>query len=267
MTTKLTFAALALTFGACTAFAESAPRDGEADLAAKLQNPVAALISVPVQNNWDFGIGPAGATRYTANIQPVVPFALSADYNLITRTVVPVIDAESPVKGGQDHSGLGDITQSFFLSPQKQVGGWILGGGPALLYPGATESELGSGKWGAGPTIVALRQQNGVTYGVLMNHLWSYDGWRDNDVNATFIQPFLAYTTKTYTTFGVNTESTYDWTSDQWTVPVNLTVQQLLKIAGQPVALQVGYRSYIDAPAGGPDWGLRFGVTLLFPKK
>jgi len=241
-------------------------QDQQAELAKKLQNPLASLISVPIQNNWDFGIGPANAMRYTANIQPVVPISISKDWNLIIRTILPVIYAESPVKGGSAHSGLGDTTQSFFLSPNAPVGGWILGAGPVGYYPTATESELGGGKWGAGPTIVALQQQHGFTYGILANQIWSFAGWGDKDINATFLQPFVSFTTKKHTTFAVNTESTYDWTASQWTVPVNFAVQQLVKIGKQPVAFQVGYRYYADKPVGGPDWGLRFTVTFLFPK-
>jgi hypothetical protein len=238
----------------------------EAELAKELQNPIANLISVPIQNNWDFGIGPANAMRYTANIQPVIPFSISQDWNLITRTILPVIYAEEPAKGFGDKSGLGDITQSFFLSPKEPVGGWILGAGPVALWPTETDSALGSGKWGAGPTIVALQQTHGFTYGVLANHIWSYAGWGEQNVNATFLQPFVSYTTKTFTTFGVNTESTYDWQGHQWTVPVNFTVQQLMMIGKQPIAFQLGYRYYAERPAGGPDWGLRFAVTFLFPK-
>jgi hypothetical protein len=238
-----------------------------AELAKKLQNPVANLISVPIQNNWDFGIGKADAMRYTANIQPVIPFSIAKDWNLITRTILPVIYAESPVKGGDDHSGLGDVTQSFFLSPKEPVGGWILGAGPVGYYPTATESELGGGKWGAGPTIVALRQEHGFTYGVLANHIWSFAGWGDQNISASFVQPFVSYTTKTYTTFSVNTESTYNWEQSEWTVPMNFAVQQLVKIGKHPVAFQVGYRYYAEKPDGGPDWGLRFAVTFLFPKK
>ncbi len=241
-------------------------QDQQAELAKKLQNPLASLISVPIQNNWDFGIGPANAMKYTANIQPVVPISISEDWNLIIRTILPVIYAESPVNGGSAHSGLGDTTQSFFLSPKAPVGGWILGAGPVGYYPTATESELGGGKWGAGPTIVALQQQHGFTYGILANQIWSFAGWRDKNINATFLQPFVSFTTKKYTTFAVNTESTYDWTASQWTVPVNFAVQQLVKIGKQPVAFQVGYRYYVDKPVGGPDWGLRFTVTFLFPK-
>jgi len=239
--------------------------DQEAELAKKLNNPVASLISVPIQNNWDFGIGPENAMKYTANIQPVIPITLNKDWNLILRTILPVIYAESPVKGGADHSGLGDVTQSFFLSPKAPVGGWILGAGPVGYYPTASERELGGGKWGAGPTIVALRQEHGFTYGILANHIWSFAGWGEQNINATYLQPFVSFTTKKYTTFSVNTESTYNWQSEQWTVPLNFGIQQLVKIGGRPVAFQLGYRYYADKPSGGPDWGLRFTITFLFP--
>jgi hypothetical protein len=239
----------------------------EADLAKKLNNPVAALISVPIQNNWDFGIGPAHAMKYTANIQPVIPISISDDWNLIIRTILPVIYAESPVKGGSSHSGLGDATQSFFFSPKAPVGGWILAAGPVGYYPTATEEALGSGQWGAGPTIVALQQRAGFTYGVLANQIWSFTGQENRtEVNATYMQPFLSYTTKTYTTFSLNTETTYNWQTEEATVPINVGLQQLVKIGGQPIAFQLGYRYYVEKPDGGPDWGLRFTITFLFPK-
>ncbi|MGO8926723.1 MAG: transporter [Limisphaerales bacterium] len=251
-----------------------------AELAKKLSNPVASLISVPIQNNWDFGIGPANAMRYTANIQPVIPFPLSDDWNLITRTILPIIYAESPVQGGTDKSGLGDVVQSFFFSPKAPVGGWILAAGPVLLWPTATDPALGFGKWGAGPTALALQQKNGWTYGLLANHLWSYaeagrysassaDDASDGSgaqVNATFIQPFVSFTTRTFTTFGLNTESTYDWSHSQWTVPLNVNVSQLLKVGKQPIQFALGLKYYAERPIDGPDWGLRFAVTFLFPK-
>ena len=248
-------------------------RDSEADLAKKLSNPVAALISVPIQNNWDFGIGPANAMKYTVNIQPVIPIGISDDWNLIIRTIMPVIYQEAlvnnpaaPASLRESHAGLGDITQSFFFSPKEPVGGWILGAGPVLYYPTASQSELGAGKYGAGPTIVALQQKDGFTYGVLANHIWSFAGWGPQNVNSTYIQPFLSYTTKTYTTPSINTESTYNWQSGQWTVPINVGIQQLVKIGKMPIAFQIGYRYYAQRPAYGPDWGLRFAVTCLFPK-
>jgi hypothetical protein len=239
----------------------------ETELALKLQNPVANLISVPLQNNVDFRIGPKDALRYTLNVQPVIPFSLNDNWNLITRTIVPIIYAEPPVAGAGYHSGTGDIVQSFFLSPVKLFKGWIWGAGPVFLWPTASNNALGGEKWGAGPTVVALRQEKGWTYGALANHIWSYAGDSTRqEVNATFLQPFVAYTTKTYTTVGLNTESTYDWTNDAWTVPFNLTVAQLLKIGKLPIQFQVGGRYYAARPAGGPDWGIRFTVTFLLPK-
>lgn len=239
-----------------------------AELAKKLQNPVASLISVPIQYNVDFGIGPADAERHTVNIQPVIPFSLTEDWNLITRTILPVIYAESPVKGGDSEFGLGDTVQSFFFSPKEPAGGgWIWGAGPVFLWPTSTDDLLGTGKVGAGPTAVLLKQQNGWTYGALANHLWSFAGQGSTpDVNATFLQPFVSYTTKKFTTLTLNTESTYDWDNERWTVPLNLQVSQLLKIGKQPVSIGLGGRCYAEKPDGGPDWGLRFSVTFLFPK-
>lgn len=237
-----------------------------AELAKKLQNPVASLISVPIQNNFDFGYGPANAMRYTVNVQPVIPFSLGQDWNLITRTIVPTIYAEATGPGDRDKFGLGDVLQSFFFSPKEPVGGWIMGAGPALLYPTATDRLLGGGQWAAGPTFVVLQQSKGFTYGVLANHLWDYAGWGGTPVNATFVQPFVSYTTKTFTTFGLNTESTYDWQAHQWSVPLNLTVSQLVKMGKQPVQFALGGKYYAAGPQGGPDWGLRFTVTFLFPK-
>ena len=246
----------------------SAASSDDAELAQKLQNPIAALISVPLQNNWDFGIGPADAMKYTVNIQPVIPVSLTTDWNLIIRTILPVIYAESPISGGDNTAGLGDITQSFFFSPKAPTsGGWVWGVGPVFLYPSATDRTLGTEKFGLGPTAVVLKQAHGWTYGMLFNHIWSVagNGSRD-DVSSTFMQPFLTYTTKTFTTFGINTETTYDWEHHQGTVPLNWYVQQLLKIDKLPIAFQVGVRYYAEKPDGGPDWGLRFTTTFLFPK-
>jgi hypothetical protein len=260
--TALLFATTAVSHGAL-----ADDQAAEAELAQKLQNPVANLISVPLQNNWDFGIGPAHAMRYTGNLQPVIPITLGDNWNLITRTIIPLIYAESPVAGGPDVSGVGDITQSFFLSPNSTVGGWILGVGPVFLWPTSSNPPaLGSGKWGAGPTIVALRQVRGWTYGALANHIWSYAGWRDQSIDATYILPFVSFTTRTFTTFGLSTESTYDWERSQWTVPFNASISQLLKLGDQPIQLSLGARYYAENPRGGPGWGLRFTFTVLLPK-
>ncbi|HEY9171176.1 MAG TPA: transporter [Verrucomicrobiae bacterium] len=256
---------------AATLFAQEATMDDKsaaAELAKKLSNPVASLISVPMQNNWDFGIGAANAMRYTANVQPVIPFSLSEDWNIITRTIVPIIYAEGTTVGASSKCGLGDINQSFFFSPKApSAGGWIWGAGPVFLYPTATDDALGSEKFGLGPTAVLLKQENGWTYGLLANHLWSVAGPASRaDVNAMFLQPFVSYTTKKFTTFGLAAESTYDWKNQQWTVPLNVSVSQLLKIGKQPISFGLGAKYYADGPNGGPDWGLRFTVTFLFPK-
>lgn len=241
----------------------------EAALAKATLNPVASLISVPIQNNFDWGAGPNDdGFQYKVNVQPVIPISLNADWNLISRTIVPYVYQENCI-GTSTQSGLADTTQSFFFSPVKPTeGGWIWGGGPVLQLPTATDDLLGEEKWGAGPTGVALKQQGPWTYGILFNHVWSFagEGGRAN-VNRTFLQPFVSFTTKTFTSFGVNTESTYDWQQSQWLVPVNVFVQQLLKIGKQPIALQLGGRYYAEGPSGAPEWGLRFQISFLFPKK
>jgi len=252
--------------------------ENEAELAKKLANPIASLISVPLQSNWDFGIEAPDAVkkipglhfrdayRYTLNVQPVIPISISKDWNLIVRQIVPIIHAESPIKELDDRTGLGDIVQSFFFSPKEPTSsGWIWGAGPVILYPSGTD-ELSAHKWGAGPTVVLLKQEKGWTYGILANHIWSFSGGGETDISNTFLQPFLSYTTKSHTTFSLNTESTYDWENSEWTVPINLMVAQLVMLGGMPMQFQVGGRAYAERPDGGPDWGLRFTVTFLFPK-
>lgn len=240
--------------------------ESDAALAQQLQNPVAALISVPFQNNVDFGIGANKVDRYLLNIQPVVPFSLNAQWNLISRTIAPVINLPSIAPGVPSQFGLGDVTESLFLSPKAAFHGVILGAGPIFLLPTATETALGADKFGMGPTLVALAQQNGFTYGILANQLWSVAGDAGRPaVNASFLQPFLSFTWNTGTSLTVNTESTYDWIARQWTVPINLLASQVIKIGRQPLSLSLGGREYAVRPGGGADWGIRFAVTFLFP--
>jgi len=181
---------------------------------------------------------------------------------------VPFIRAESPVAGGPTESGLGDTTQSFFFSPKAPTaGGWIWAVGPVGFYPTASNSALGRKKWGLGPSVLLLSQANGWTYGALANHIWSVAGNDDRpDLSETFLQPFVSYTSPSATGISLNTESIYDWKSDQWTVPINLGVSQLVKFGAQPVSFQLIARKYVEKPAGGPDCGLSFTVTLLSPK-
>ena len=265
----LTFVCLA-SGSALSALAQEKTGDARAEqmrLAKMLENPVANLISLPIQNNFDFGFGSKNAMRYTLNVQPVIPFSLNKDWNLITRTILPYIYAESPEPGVKSKSGLSDITQSFFFSPSKPVGGYILGAGPVFRYPSATDKALGGEKWGAGPTALVFRQEGPWTYGMLVNHLWSFAGSSSrNELNATLLQPALAYSFPTATTVSLSSESLYDWEARQWTVPINLNVSQMLMFGKQPVRLQLGGRYYAESPPGGPEWGMRFQVLFPFPK-
>lgn len=247
------------------AMATSAAAD-DVELAKQLSNPIADLISVPIQSNFDFGIGPGKGTRWTTNIQPVVPFSLTDDWNLISRTVLPLIDQQGTMPGGSlDAFGLGDTVQSFFFSPTESAPIW--GVGPVFLLPTATDDVLGADQWGLGPTFVVLEQSGPWTYGMLGNHLWDFAGDDQRPgVNATFIQPFVAYTTPTATTFTLNAESTYDWNNSQWTVPINLQVSQLVKFGSQPVQLFAGVRAFPEVLDDGPEWGVRAGMIFLFPK-
>jgi hypothetical protein len=252
---------------------DAAPKLAEAavsadDLALQLANPVASLISVPLQNNIDYGIGLTDTYRYTLNVQPVIPFAVSTDWNMITRTIMPIVSAGSPAPGVEGATGFGDIVQSFFFSPKRPVGGMIIGVGPALMYATATDDILGTGKWAAGPTVVVLKQRGAVTVGTLVNHLKAYAGDdARNDVNATFINPFVSYLLPSKTTLSLSPELTYDWENEQWIAPINFVVSQLLIVGKRPISVFVGVRGYAEAPPRGPEWGVRFGVTLLFPKR
>lgn len=169
---------------------------------------MASLISVPIQANYDKDTGPyEDGSVWRINIQPVIPFMLNDNWNLITRTILPVIDQSDVPVDGMGESGIGDIVQSFFFSPKKPTPrGMIWGIGPVIMLPTASDEMLGTEKWGIGPTGVALKQAGPWTYGALVNHIESFAGYDDRaDISATFIQPFLTYITKTKTTFALNT--------------------------------------------------------------
>jgi hypothetical protein len=269
------FVRAAVAFAVCNVQAHVRAESTE-DPAKQLRNPVASLISVPFQNNFDFGGGYNDqAFRYQLNFQPVIPISLGKNWNIISRTILPFIRQDGCIPAVQkdgslrstSQTGLGDLLQTFFLSPKHPLpGGIIVGAGPAFALPTATRDVPGSGKWAAVPSIVVLKQHHGWTYGALIYQIWSFagDNARD-DVTYTFLQPFLSYTTRTSTSFTVNTESTYDWEHEHWTVPINLMLSQVLKVGGLPLSLQLGARYYAETPAGGPNWGLRFTITPLFP--
>jgi hypothetical protein len=238
------------------------------ELAMQLANPIASLISVPFQLNYDRDLGPADGDRRTLNIQPVVPISLNERWNLISRTVLPVVSADEIVPGAGGFSGTGDTVQSLFFSPTEPVNGWIVGYGPVFLIPTGTDDRLTADQWGAGPTGVALKQNGPWTYGVLANHIWSVAGNSNRpDVSATFLQPFLSYTTPAAVTYSVNMEATYDWEADESTVPLSVGVSKVVTIGRQVASIGTNLRYYASAPDNGPDGvALRFTFTLLYPR-
>jgi hypothetical protein len=253
-----------------TLVAHGAAAQTEDELAKQLSNPVSSLISVPLQLNYDDGLGPNDSGgRVLLNVQPVIPVSISKDWNMISRTIVPIIYQSGVFPGEGSQLGTGDVQQSLFFSPKAPTkAGWIWGVGPALSVPLASDDLLGTGKWSAGPTAIALKQTaGGWTYGALINQLWSFAGDGDRlDVSSMFLQPFLAKAIGKGRTLTVNIESSYDWKAGQWTVPVNMSYSKVGKIGNQRVSYAGGIRHYFDAPDDGPDWGLRFALTLLFPK-
>jgi hypothetical protein len=247
----------------------AAAQERDADeLARQLSNPVADLISVPMQGNIDFGAGSdSEGTGVTINVQPVIPISISSDWNMISRTILPIAYRDYLPTPGDDTFGIGDITQSLFFSPKRPVGGLILGAGPVFLIPTASDDVLGAGQFGIGPTAVVLKQAGPWSVGALVNHIWSVAGDDDrDDVSSTFLQPFVTRALGQGRSVTLNAESSYDWEHEQWLVPVNLSYSQVFRVGGQSMSFVVGGRYYFDGPEGAPQWGLRAGLTLLFPK-
>lgn len=240
------------------------------DLAKKLANPVASLISIPFDLDYDHDIGPVDdGDRLTLIAKPVVPITLNPEWNLISRTIMPLISQDDIFPGAGDQTGLGDILQSFFFSPANPTPrGLIWGAGPVLLLPTATDDLLGSDKWALGPTGVVLKQNGPWTYGMLANHLVDVAGDDERaDINNTFLQPFVSYTTPTAWTYTLQTESTYSWENEEWSIPINFAVSKLTKLGKLPVQYKAGIRYWADSPDSGPEgWGFKLGIVFLLPK-
>ena len=264
---KCIVVAIAVLLMAAPSYAAQKSQD---ELVKDLANPVAALISVPIQVNYDKKIGPGEyGSVWRVNVQPVVPFSLNSEWNLISRTIVPLIDQTDIPVEGEGKTGIGDIVQTFFFSPARPTSGGIIWAiGPVLLLPTATDEMLGSEKWGIGPSALVLKQKGSWTYGFLTNHIESVAGDSDrDDISLTLMQPFLSYATETKTSIGLSTESTYDWENEQWAVPVMLTVSQMLKVKEQIFTVGGGVRYWAESSDNGPKgWGSRVQVTFLFPR-
>ena len=241
------------------------------ELAKETQNPVANLISVPCQNNFNFGLGPNDVTQWVLNVQPVIPIPLNKDWNLITRTIMPIINQPSPATGIPSAFGLGDINPSLFLSPANS-GKLIWGAGPTLTFPTATASVLGDGKWQAGPSLVLLTMPGHWVIGALANNQWSYAGWGKNNVNALLVQPFINYNFPDGWYVATSPIITANWVAasdNRWTLPIGGGIGKIFKFDHKfpPINLQLqAFDNVVRPHQGGADWQLRFQVQFLFPR-
>ena len=257
-------AAVLVACGSLTTQLAAAEKASNAALAEKLQNPVADLVSVQFQNNFNFGVGENQGTLYLMNFQPVIPLHLTPEWNYIVRPVLPFIST-SNVFGPGYVSGLGDLEVETFLSPAEPGPfGIIWGLGPTSILPTATQKKLGGDVMTFGPSGVALWQKNGWTVGSLVTQNWRVAG--PGDYNATYFQPFLSHTFKTATTIGVDSESTYDWLDEQWTISFNGGVSQVFKLGKIPVQITLDLQYYAESPVPGQQWGFRVNITPMFPE-
>jgi len=262
------------------AWAQDGKPDSDQENADKLrkeaQNPVASLISVPIQENWNFGIAPGNRIQNVLNIQPVIPISLTQDWNLIIRWITPVVSQPITVpltSGGSiqpSFYGLGDMQPAFFISPRK--GKLIWGVGPQLLLPTATKTGiLGQGKLGIGPTAVVLVQPGKWTFGALANNVWSVAGHSDlPKVNQFLLQYFINYNLKKGWYLTWQPTLTANWVASnggRWVVPQGGGVGRIMRLGFQPV--NVGLQLYANSvyPPGGSPWSLRLQMAFLFPKK
>lgn len=245
---------------------EPAKSGGSAqELADKLANPVASLISVPLQNNLNYGIGPYNGSKYTVNIQPVVPFKLSDNLNLITRYILPVVD-QRDITGENTHQfGLSDATVTAFFAPKTK--GIIFGFGPAFLIPTATEKFLGTEKFGIGPSVLVMHQGKGLSVGFLANQIWSVVGNENrSDFNSFYTQIFLSHSYKSGASLGVNAEITQNWEANTTMISLNPSIGAVTKLGDQVVQFAVMPLIPIVGPhESRPDWGLRAVVAFVFP--
>jgi hypothetical protein len=235
------------------------------ELAKQTQNPISTLISVPFQANWDMGIGDREATGTILNFQPVVPFGLTPKWNVILRSILP-LQSQPDSSGIQRSNGLGDATVSLFLT-RSAPGKIIWGVGPALLLPTATNSALGTEKFGLGPTFVVLAQPARWTIGLLANQIWSVDGAVDRaDVSQLFLQPFAQYNLGDGLAVGVSTEASITWKSEGGaSVPLLFSASKVTRLGSRPVNLQMAAGPMLAHPAGA-DWRFRMAIVFLFPR-
>jgi hypothetical protein len=269
ITTLATFLVLLSILTAVPATAQS---KGEAENTEALQrasqNPVADLISIPLQNNFNFGVGPQDKMQYVGNIQPVVPFHATENWNVITRTIVPFVYQPELAPGVGDVFGLGDIQFTAFLSPAKP-GGFIWGVGPILQMPSGTDDSISQGQWAAGPSAVVLRMEGQWVYGALANYVSSFAGQSDRGaVSQWLIQPFVNYNMADgwyLVSAPIITANMMADNSDRWTVPIGGGAGRIIRIDKLPVNISLQGFYNVATPDAGPDWSIRFAIQLLLP--
>jgi hypothetical protein len=240
------------------------------ELAKLAQNPVGNLISLPFQNNTNFDVGPEKGTQNILNIQPVYPIHIDPEWNVITRTILPVISQPALGPGDGRTNGIGDLQFSAFLSPANP-GRWIWGVGPVIQAPTHSDT-LGNDRWGLGPTFVVLHIEQGSpwVYGVLVNNLWSIgSGNGSPSYNNGLVQPFLNYNLPGGTYLSSAPILTVNWKAaggDRWTVPVGGAVGRIFHFDKLPVNAQIGAYWNAARPDFAASWQLRAQVQLMFPK-
>lgn len=240
----------------------------EEELAKATQNPLASMISLPFQNNTNFGIGPGDDTQNILNIQPVWPFSINENWNFITRTIIPVVSQPGLSPGESRTGGLGDITFTGWLAP-KDTGKWIWGVGGALVMPTATDDALGNDKWSVGPSVVVLTMPGKWVIGSLFSNVWSFAGSGDQDVNFFTWQYFVNYNLDHGWYLTSAPIITANWEADSkntWTVPFGGGVGKIFRIGKQSFNAQASAYYNIETPEFGADWQLRLQLQMLFPK-
>ena len=241
------------------------------ELAKLAQNPVGNLISLPFQNNTNLNFGPEKGTQNILNIQPVIPISVSPEWNIITRTILPVIHMPSLGPGIDSKDGIGDTVFTAFLSPAKP-GHWIWGAGPVVQIPTNSSSELGNKNWGLGPSFVVLHLDHGDpwVYGVLVNNIWSMTSDKQGGAyNNGLIQPFVNYNFKEGLYLTSSPILTVDWKADsgrQWTVPIGGGVGKIFHFGKLPVNTQLSAYYNVVRPDFQANWQIRAQVQLMFPK-
>ena len=254
------------------ACAAAMPVRADEELQKKLANPVADMVSVPVQLTSTMKTGPLERPQHVVNIQPVYPVRISEDWRLINRLIVPVVSSPALSASQDRQNGLGDITYEGFFSPAKASGGTIWGIGPIVQMRTATDDRLGSGKWSAGPAALVLAQPGRWSVGALVTQLWSFAGDESRaKVNQMQIQPIVSYRLSPVHTLGYLGTITANWeasrSSQRWTVPVGMTYSTLVKPpSGMPINFVVGAGYNVVRPDHAGTWFLRAQATFIFDK-